>query len=255
MPTSTRLLVRVGDGRGFVVEERLGSRRLVVTAAHCLPEFPRTPLDREAWRETTRDILGPLGDNTLISADILFADPISDIAVLGSPNDPALSARVSAYHELICTIMPLKVGGAIPWDTPAPVRLIALDGRPIEGVVRHVGGWLYMDNLSAPIQPGMSGSPVLDEAGAAIALVSESSKTVGRIEVGHLPRLIACLPGQFLINLGLTKLVADESRLARAYYRHRLRFTAQVECQRGSALADGVHLGFHTIVLPAAWRR
>jgi hypothetical protein len=211
MAASKPVLVQVGSGRGFVLEERLGPRRrLVVTAAHCLPEFPRT-LRKRKGGETLGNILGPLGSNTLISAEILFADPISDIAVLGSPNDPALSARVSAYQELIDTIMPLKVGGAIPWDTPAPARLIALDGRSVDGIVRHAGGWLVADNLSAPIRRGMSGSPVLDEAGAAIALVAESSKTVGRTTVGH-------LPGQFLVSLGLTKLVAAEQRLAQAYY-------------------------------------
>jgi hypothetical protein len=35
---ATRAVVRVRDGRGFVVE---GERsRLVITAAHCLPQFP-----------------------------------------------------------------------------------------------------------------------------------------------------------------------------------------------------------------------
>jgi hypothetical protein len=220
MPTSTRLLVQVGGGRGFVVEERFGfRRRFVVTAAHCLPEFPRTPLDREIWGETIRDILGPLGAETSVWAQILSADPISDVAVLGSPDDQELGAHADAYGELVHSIRPLKVGGAIPWDTPAPARLIALDGRTIEGVARHVGGWLYMDNLTAPIEGGMSGSPVLNQAGAAIAFVSQSSETNGRTTGGHLPRLVDCLPGQFIIRLGLTKLLAAEQRLAQAYYR------------------------------------
>ena len=219
MPTSTRLLVRVGDGRGFVVEERLGSRRLVVTAAHCLPEFPRTPLDREAWRETTRDILGPLGAETSVWAQVLSADPISDVAVLGSPDDQELGAQADTYGKLVHSIRPLKVGGAIPWDTPAPARLIALDGRPIEGVVRHIGGGLYADNLTGPIGGGMSGSPVLNQAGEAIAFVSQSSETNGRTTGGHLPRLVDCLPGHFIISLGLAKLLAAEQSLAQAYYR------------------------------------
>ena len=199
MPTSTQVLVRVGDGRGFVVEERIGSRRrLVFTAAHCLPEFPRTLLDRENWGETIRDILGPLGAMRSVWAEILFADPISDFAVLGSPDHHELGPQADASEELVDLIRPVKVGGAIPWDIPVPARLIALDGRPIEGVVRHLGGWLYVDNLTAPIEGGMSGSPVLNQAGEAIAFVSQSSETNGRTTGGHLPRLVDCLPANSL---------------------------------------------------------
>jgi hypothetical protein len=45
MATGNDLLVRVGGGRGFVVEEKRGLcfhlKRMVVTAAHCLPVVPR----------------------------------------------------------------------------------------------------------------------------------------------------------------------------------------------------------------------
>jgi hypothetical protein len=44
--TPTESLVRVGDGRGFVVEERPGlclyPKRYIITAAHCLPLDTRT---------------------------------------------------------------------------------------------------------------------------------------------------------------------------------------------------------------------
>ena len=33
-------LIRVGDGRGFVLTDPIADRRIVVTAAHCLPSFP-----------------------------------------------------------------------------------------------------------------------------------------------------------------------------------------------------------------------
>jgi hypothetical protein len=43
---------------------------------------------------------------------MLSADPISDFAVLGSPDNQELRAQADAYSELVHSIRPLKVGGA-----------------------------------------------------------------------------------------------------------------------------------------------
>ena len=63
MATGNNLLLRVGGGRGFVVEEKRGlcfhPKRMVVTAAHCLPVVPRAPGFRGNWDETLPDLLGP----------------------------------------------------------------------------------------------------------------------------------------------------------------------------------------------------
>ena len=76
-------VVTVGDGRGFVIKHR--HDRLVVTAAHCLPRFP--PCHGASYLEerTYSELLAPLGDDLAVWAECLFADPIADIAVLGSP--------------------------------------------------------------------------------------------------------------------------------------------------------------------------
>lgn len=54
-----RAVIRVGDGRGFIVEH--GHDRLVITAAHCLPEFP--PCHGASFLEerTYGNLLGLLG--------------------------------------------------------------------------------------------------------------------------------------------------------------------------------------------------
>jgi hypothetical protein len=64
--------------------------RLVVTAAHCLPHFP--PCHGASYLEerTYGKLLGPLGDKPTVWAECLCADPIADIAVLGSPDNQAL---------------------------------------------------------------------------------------------------------------------------------------------------------------------
>ena len=74
-------VVRVGDGRGFVVEN--DDERLVITAMHCLPELPIAHGASYIEERTYRGLLGPVGDGQTVWAECLFADPIADLAVLG----------------------------------------------------------------------------------------------------------------------------------------------------------------------------
>jgi hypothetical protein len=77
-------LVHAGASRGFVVEARDPLRqRYIITAAHCLPRLPDI---QDEWPGVFRDVLGPLGSATTSCAECLYVDPISDIAVLGTPD-------------------------------------------------------------------------------------------------------------------------------------------------------------------------
>jgi hypothetical protein len=78
-----RGVVKVGGGRGFIIEAK--HSRLVVTAAHCLPHFP-PPVSIAGYDERTyQDLLGALDDPTpRVWAELVFADPIADIAVLAA---------------------------------------------------------------------------------------------------------------------------------------------------------------------------
>jgi len=95
-------VVKVGGGRGFVIERRIRvnirdfatvqsrkhfyfvKRRFVVTAAHCLPELPPAhacPLPQE---RIYPDLLRSLdGTKSKVWSVCFFADPVADIAVLG----------------------------------------------------------------------------------------------------------------------------------------------------------------------------
>jgi hypothetical protein len=42
----------------------------------------------------------------------MFVDPIADIAVLGSPDDQALSDQADAYEELMASMVPLAITAA-----------------------------------------------------------------------------------------------------------------------------------------------
>src|ERR1039458_7796780 len=88
-------VVRVGAGRGFVVQ---GERdRLIVTAAHCLPEFPPCASFSTLEERTYPSLVAPLGSPLEIWAECLFADPIGDIAILGAPDGQEMSDEYEAY--------------------------------------------------------------------------------------------------------------------------------------------------------------
>src|SRR5688572_22382495 len=85
----TAAVVRVGDGRGFLVEGTSFSRereRFVITAAHCLPRFPEPHPGSYGEERTYPDLLGPLDGEPSVWAELVFADPIADLAVLGPPD-------------------------------------------------------------------------------------------------------------------------------------------------------------------------
>jgi hypothetical protein len=111
-----RAVIKVGDGRGFVVRKKprdgIGPNvPVVVTAAHCLPFFPPCYSASHQGERTYKSLLGRIGEATTIWAECLFADPVAaDIAVLGPPNTQVLSDHADAYEELMATtlmILPL----------------------------------------------------------------------------------------------------------------------------------------------------
>jgi hypothetical protein len=57
----------------------------------------------------------------------LFADPIADIAVLGTPDDQALPDEAEAYEKLVEGMTPLMIGNA-PKMSRSRVRL----GKPLK---------------------------------------------------------------------------------------------------------------------------
>jgi hypothetical protein len=209
-------LVRVGEGngRGFVVQEREHfRRRFVITAAHCLPRIPGPPGYRADWEETIADVLGPLGGEATVSAECAYVDPISDVAVLTKPDDQALFDEARTYDALLEPLVPLRIGDVVSQETPA--CLFALDGCLIACTVTHNGGPLWIE-ATDEIAPGMSGSPILDRAGAAISIVSQSSGV--RYATGISPRLVTHLPGWVLLALGASGLLTAARRELRAFH-------------------------------------
>lgn len=182
-PLNAAAVVRVGGGRGFVVEH-LG-QRFVITAAHCLPKLPPAHPWSNLEERTYKKLLAPLGAKRTIWAECRFADPVADIAILCTPDSQDLHEEAAAYEELVASPKPfaiadaLKMGremhsteyGSFANEVPGKgeARLLALDG---EWIVRPVVRHRHTLAVENGIASGMSGSPILSMDGKAIAVVS-----------------------------------------------------------------------------------
>jgi len=202
--TVTKAVVKVGDGRGFIIGHRVElrdfrgkrvflNRRLVVTAAHCLPLFPPCFAASYLHERTYKNLLGALdAHKPNVWAECLFVDPVADVAVLGSPDGQELYEQSEAYEGLTDEAPALRIGKAF---REGPAWVLSLDGRWRPCIVMHRGGRLMFKNPSVLIKGGMSGSPILDDNAAAIGVVCLGTD---RDVSGPNPRLEHDLPGWVL---------------------------------------------------------
>jgi len=197
---ATEAVVRVGGGRGFIIEA--GHNRLVITAAHCLPHFPPAASVSYVSDRTYAEILGPLGDGeTKVWAECLFADPVGDIAVLGSPDNQELYNEALAYEELTEAAPGLPVS-VEPLLLKASAWLLTPDGRWTRCTVQcgGAGKTLWVEGALDGIHGGMSGSPILDDDATAIGVLCCSGGGLGKVHTGGGPNpgLPGSLPGWLL---------------------------------------------------------
>jgi len=66
-------------------------------------------------------LLGPLGAKPTVWAHCLFADPVTDIAVLGQPDIQTLFDEADAYDQLVESMETLAIGNA-PAEGREPVN-------------------------------------------------------------------------------------------------------------------------------------
>jgi hypothetical protein len=201
-------VLSVGEGgRGFVLAHE--RRRYVATAAHCLPFLPPPHGASYTAERTVFDWLGPLGEKPGVAAEIVFVDPVADIALLGSPDDQELYEEAEAYEALIEGTSPapltalefvrqehrLSNGETIlgPPKASTDAWLFGLEGEWFTCRVL-VGRSLWITDAAKPIVGGMSGSPIITRHGA-VGVVCVSGDRKG----GPNPYLPFALPG-FMVS-------------------------------------------------------
>jgi hypothetical protein len=185
-------VLKVGDGRGFVVKHAWG--RYVITAAHCLPHMPPAAAAAGVEEKTYGKLLGPLGSEPTVWAECKFVDPVADIAVLGEPDYQELPKAV----DRLVGGAALRIGCIAPHAENIDGRMLSLEGEWLPCKVAYLGGPLWTSKCS---KPGMSGSPIIDDSGKAIGVIASGSDSWNETSpptYGPHPCLAANLPGWLL---------------------------------------------------------
>jgi hypothetical protein len=168
----TKAVIRVGNGRGFLIATQ--PDRMVITAAHCLPSLPPAGPHTFTEERTYQNLLGPLGEEPTVWAECLFVDPISNLAVLASPDNQLFFDEAHAFEELIASRPSPRIGSVR--EQSFAVRALSLAGEWLPATAEVIS-WTHQNLGITPeeiIESGMSGSPVLTTDGRAVSVVSTS---------------------------------------------------------------------------------
>ncbi|MFL5287947.1 MAG: serine protease [Rhodopila sp.] len=195
-------IVTVGGGRGFIVEGK-DDIRFIITAGHCLPQLPDSFPAAGTDERTYHRLIGRLDAEPTISAECIFVDPVSDVAVLAAPDSQEFSTEAEEYETLVTTCQePLQVGGFLfdqqrrKFSPALPAAsntawLMSLKGKWFSCNISSRGRGLWITDATDAIRGGMSGSPIM-AAGGAIGVVSVAE---GKgLEGGPNPELAVNLP-------------------------------------------------------------
>jgi hypothetical protein len=182
---SASCVVKVGGGRGFIIERRIRiparrihrksypahvvRRRLVVTAAHCLPHLPPPHAGAHYYERTYGNLLSRLDSKKPnVLAECLFVDPVADIAVLGCPDENELYEEAEAYQALIDDAPALTI--AKPRSGSGWLLSLS-EPKWIPTSLNLLVSTYGVSLLSGPTESGMSGSPILNDRGKAVGVV------------------------------------------------------------------------------------
>jgi len=212
---ASRAVVRCGDGCGFLIGA--GTERYVVTTAHCLPYLPKPFVDES---RIYRNFVDLMGKGPELAAECVFVDPVSDIAVLAAPDIFKWTYEAQTYTWLVGDSQGLPVAKdsedsddmQVGWLVQngswfscryCPGDAVSLpDGLCVSGPVDWFFGH-YVCEFSRPIVGGMSGSPILNDRGAVIGILTNSNSAPDNkhTEGVLVPRLTYYLPGWILSEL------------------------------------------------------
>jgi hypothetical protein len=197
---NTSAIVRVGDGRGFVIAGK--QSRFVITARHCLGDFPASSPGYHPESNVCSDLLGPLGATRIVPGRCLFADSINDLAILGPPCHGLFPEGYRRFVELTERVLPLWIEA--PQTECFPCFALSSEqhwfGARAHIDVREDGSAVWLFRPAAAITAEMVGSPILAANGSAVSLVSTNLLSNFDLEYEGAPNplLPAHFPAWFL---------------------------------------------------------
>jgi hypothetical protein len=155
-----------------------------------------------------------IGGKRTIWAECLFVDPVADLAVLGGPDNQVFCKEWDGYIDFTESVTPMAVAdlplarspimvtnvfGTMELSGPAEWkgtgRLLSLDGRWFSCGLRAFSRSLWVEGR---IIGGMSGSPIINDDGAAVGVVCMSDGSRGG---GPNPFLARQLPAWILESI------------------------------------------------------
>jgi hypothetical protein len=151
---------------------------LIITAAHCIE-----------WDCTIRMAVGGVYLSTIrtgsgdLIVSTLAVEPVSDIAVLGCPDDQDMPKEVFAYDEFVEGISPVKLQRLPPKvRTPFPVWIRTHLKSWVAGEATYYCGSRFTYRTDSEIPSGTSGGPIVNVDGELVGVVSHgtTSRVLGQ---------------------------------------------------------------------------
>jgi hypothetical protein len=163
-------IVRVGEGRGFLVD--LGTAVAIITAAHCLPRLPPPHGASYTEERTYEDLVSEIDEPPSVTVECLFVNPVADLAVLVEPDGQTRLNEWEAYDRFVDDRPTFKVAVADEQVRPGWLFSKRNNWEPC-GVSSPRGRSVQVtDAATSATAPGTSGSPILNEDGNAVGVIT-----------------------------------------------------------------------------------
>ncbi|MGA2618344.1 MAG: serine protease [Thermoguttaceae bacterium] len=157
-------------GRGFVVHGGY-----ILTAAHCVPWDCQGGMALD--KPFSINVI--TANNITLTGHVVAVEPVSDIAVIGSPDDrfPGIARSFESFTETAEALM--LCADEFPLDEEFPVHIFTRLAEWLPGKAAQQKKRSILSVTTAPTVPdGTSGSAIVNDKGEVVGVVSNSSELV-----------------------------------------------------------------------------